>query len=1000
MAYDKLLDAVYDGGSQRNRLLKLDTSLGEDWLFPLYVKGTSRIGRDYEFVVDAFSYRGDRIDLNALVGKAITLWIQQADGSYQPHHGYVHGASRLGSDGYLTFYQLRFSSWMYFLHLRRDMRDWQEATGEQIIADVFNEHPQARGAYRFDLRQSMPSYSYRVQWEYDWNFVHRSLEETGVFGRIEQAEDGKSHKLVLMDDLYFVPQLKPETVKFVRIGVRQEADGLAQWKEQQEIQSATLTTRTFDYKRPDLPKHVTGDVGRNDSVPSQGEVYDYTGAYTWGESDHGDNQAKLRLDEWQSKSKRFHGVGSLRSAMPGYWFTLTGHPVHDKGSSSDREFVILSAAWAMRNNLPGMDEVADFPESLRSEIAGAAAAGRGGVVVKHGDGSEGFFQVEIEAQRRRTPFRSPREHEKPVMQLQSGIVAGPDGEEAFTDHLNRVKVWFPWNRRNGKDESASCWIRAAFPDAGSTRGGHFPMRAGDEVLVGFVQGDCDRPVIMGRMHGGDTPPTWHTNALLSGFRSKEYGGGGYNQLVMDDSTGQNRIHLYSTSADSHLHLGYLVDHSDNTRGAYLGSGFDLKSTDYGAIRAGQGLYVSTHPTTASQPLDVGHAASQLSNAESVMEAVSGAGIQNRAEGLKLGRDALRAFTDTTQFAIAGDLLDGRTAGGGTGGANGFADPILLLASPAGVGVSTQQSTHIAADQHVNLVSGQNTYLATGKSLVASVVEKVSVFAQQAGMKLFAGKGKVEIEAQSDEMALTALRDLTVTSSDGRLMLAADKDVKLVSTDGQMTVSSKQGITITSGGAYIKIANGNIELGCPGEITMKSASFQIVGPAQLPATEQPWPGQIPKPYSARVAVDKQIHEWIAGQASSVPYQYIDSAGKVISSGVLDDHGMTERVFHKSTEALTVLLGSKGPWEKAEHLLEDCGCGFDHSDAPSPGFSDLVDSAAGKAGSSEEGDGKPLQSALGAGASASPSSSDAVRKALLEQLVFSHPDIKQAILDGEE
>ncbi len=160
MAFTELFDAAFYGGAQRNRLVRLDTPLGEDWLLPLYVKGHSRIGRDYEFVVDVVSMHGDKIGLKALIGKPVTLWIQQSDGSYLPHHGYVHAFSRLGADGFLTLYQLRFSSWMHFLRLRRDMRDWQDQSGEQILADVFDQHYEASGAYRFDLRQAMPTYSY------------------------------------------------------------------------------------------------------------------------------------------------------------------------------------------------------------------------------------------------------------------------------------------------------------------------------------------------------------------------------------------------------------------------------------------------------------------------------------------------------------------------------------------------------------------------------------------------------------------------------------------------------------------------------------------------------------------------------------------------------------------------------------------------------------------------------------------------------------------------
>lgn len=815
MGSEHLYDAIYYGNVQRNRLIRLDTPAGTDRLVPLQVKGSACLGRDYEFIVDAVSNAGGEIGLDALIGASVTLWLQQTDGGYLPYHGYVHTMSRLGSDGPLTFYQLRFSSWMVFLRLRRDMRDWQEESGEKIVSDVFEQHPQAQGAYRFELRAPMPRYSNRVQWEYDWNFVHRSLEEAGVFGRFEQARDGRSHTLVLMNDLYFAPPLDLQTIRFRRVGLGEEADGLTQWKEQQCVQSATLTTRTFDYKRPDLRKQIMGQALEQALLPAHGEVYDYTGAYIWGKRNDGEKQALLRTQAWASQAKRFFGVGSVRCAMPGRWFELQGHPAHDGRPQQDREFAIVATTWTIRNNLPGMDGVADFPESLHADVAEAIQSQAGGAIVRHPDGSEGYFQIEIEAQPRRMPFRSPFEHFKPVMQPQSAIVAGPADEEIYTDELNRVKVWFPWNRRNEANENASVWVRAAFPDAGSDRGGHYPLRKGDEIVVGFVGGDCDRPFVLSRMHGGNAPPVWHTNGLLSGHRSKEYAGSGYNQLVMDDSTGQSRVHLYSTSADSHLHLGYLVEQSGNSRGAYLGSGFDLKSSAYGAIRAGKGLYLSSHPTSAKQPLDVREASSQLVNAESVIESMSELSVAHEAESLQPGYESLKGFTDVTRHNVAGRSAGGRTAGGGTGQANGFAKPIMLVASPAGIALSTQDSAHVSAEGNINLVSGQSTHMAIGKSLIAGVAEKLSLFAQNAGMKLFAGKGKVEIQAHSDNIELTA-----------------QKALKAVSATQTIEVIAKEEIVLTSGGAYIRLKDGNIEIHAPGEVDVKGAQHLFAGPASM------------------------------------------------------------------------------------------------------------------------------------------------------------------------
>lgn len=285
---------------------------------------------------------------------------------------------------------------------------------------------------------------------------------------------------------------------------------------------------------------------------------------------------------------------------------------------------------------------------------------------------------------------------------------------------------------------------------------------------------------------------------------------------MDDSTQQTRVHLYSSSYQSHLHLGYLIQQTDNTRGAFLGSGFDLKSDAYGAIRAGQGLFVSTHPTAANQPLNVTAASEQLASAETVVDLTSQASSANQAESLQEGQDALKKFTDATHYSVSGGAgSGGRTGGGGTGNANGFSTPIMLMASPAGLGLSTQDSAQLTANQQVNIVSGKSTHVAAGKSLIVSVMEKISLFAQNAGIKLFASKGKVEIQAQSDEMKLAALNDVTITSSNGKVVISAEKE-----------------IWIGAGGSYIKITPDLIENGTSGQILEKCASWDKPGASSM------------------------------------------------------------------------------------------------------------------------------------------------------------------------
>ncbi|CAM2342572.1 type VI secretion system Vgr family protein [Burkholderia vietnamiensis] len=1003
-----LINTISGGLSQNDRLLKLNTPLGASTLIPQRVVGQSRIGRHFEFTIDVVAVAGS-VELKTLIAQPVTLWIQQSDRSYQPHNGYVHTARRLGSDSGLTSYQLGIASWMHFLKFRRDQRIWQNRPVDDIITDVFNAHPQARGQFQFALLRPLPSRSYCRQDEDDWNFVHRLLESEGLYGFWQQARDGQSHTLVITDHLQALDLLSPEAVTFYRAGTSRETDALTQWSGTRSLQSTILTTRTFDYKNPSTrfnPKGTSVPTMPNQgALPEQAEVYEYTGPYTYAAQERGDRLSSIRMEEWESRAKRFTGVGGVRRMDAGRRFVLSGHPEHDQESVDHNEFAVIETAWVIANNIPVSKQEVSFPHSLQTALDEMRTrfVGNDAFKVSHPDGSEGFFLTEIEVQRTVVPYRSPFEHKKPQPHLESAIVVGPQGEEIYTDDLNRIKVQFIWDRLNGGDERASCWVRVAQSDTGDGYGGVHIPRVGEEVLIDHLGGDCDRPVVISRLYNGAAKPRWHSNGLLSGYRSKEYSGSGFNQLLMDDSTAQNRVHLYSSSYRSHLHLGYLVQHADNARGGFLGSGFDLKSDAYGAIRAGQGLYVSTHPASVSQPLDVQPASEQLIQAQSVIEAVSDASVAGQAESLQAGQRALKAFIDATQQSIAGSsTASGRTAGGGTGNANGFSTPIMLMASPSGIALSTPQSTHLGADRHVNIVSGQDTYLATGKSLIVSVVEKVSLFVQKAGIKLFASNGKVDIQAQNDEMSLNSLKNLTVRSTDAQLALSAAKDVKLNSIESQITIAAKQGITLTSGGAYVKISDGNIELGCPGGITLKSGNFHWEGPAQLSDSENLWPGQIPANFSAKVVLDKQLQERI-GAMGAIPYQFISESGAVVAKGTVDEFGGTQRVFHPNTEVLNVLLGEKGEWQMTEHHDEaGCGCGDDHEATTSPGFTQLVNQVPqGGTNVTTSDEGRPLQDAFDIDAVPRVDAETMqFQRSLIEQLVFNNPEIKQAILDGED
>jgi len=816
------------GVEQANRTLILQTPDGTPTLLPQRVVGESRIGRGFELIIDLVS-RERTLELKKLMGQPVTLWVLQPDDTYLPCHGYVFATRRLGGDGGLTYYQLSLSSWMRFLRHRKDARIFQDLTTAGIIAQVFEGHPLARGHYRFDVRDAGAKRSYCTQYETDANFVHRLMESEGWFTYIEQANDGKSHTVVITDDIDRFKPLDSQEVTFYRGEREGRIDTLVEWGSERIVESVAYAVRSADYKLPSMPRARAGTSwAQRGGVPQELEVYEYAGHYSFpvreGGKDQGERYVRIRLEELDARSKRFFGVGSVRCMDAGRWFRLKDHPEHDTDKAQDREFATIAVRWYIQNNLP-LGNSRPFPHSLQRQMARVRAEHKDLKTVftsTDPTGGESFFLVEIEAQRKRVPYRSPFEHKKPAMHMQTATVVGPANEEVYTDELNRVKVQMHWDRLGNKDQSSSCWLRVVSPHAGSTFGGVFVPRVGHEVAIDYIDGDCDRPVVTGVLFNGINTPHWHTNGLLSGFKSKEYGGYGFNQLVFDDSTAQSRAQLYCSTANSYLHIGYLVDHSGNARGNYLGTGFDLKTDSSGTVRAGQGLYVSTYARggTSSQALDAKEATRHLMDSSGVIQRRSLAAADGQAEGLDEAQSAIKDFAASTQNDAQGTMSGGRTAGGGTGTANSFSQPIMLLASPSGMGLSAQQSLHAAATEHINLVSGSSTYVSAAKSWIASVGDKLSFFVQNAGIKLFAGKGKVELQAQSDNIEITA-----------------DKTVKVISTASAVEVTAQKEITLKAGGATIRLADGNIYLHAPGTVEVKGAQFVVDGPASENASAQ-------------------------------------------------------------------------------------------------------------------------------------------------------------------
>ncbi|PAK13060.1 type VI secretion system Vgr family protein [Burkholderia ubonensis] len=907
LKFRDLYDAINTGLLQRDRLLMLDTPLGKSAMVPLRARGFARIGRNYSYTVDVASLRDDTA-LLSLMHQPVTLWVQQISepfgpSIYRPVHGFVHRVAYLGGDGGLTTYQLEFSSALVFLEKTHNEEGWLEKDAREIISDVLDRYPQLRGQYRFVLSSAPIKRSWCRQSESDLHFVNRLAEAEGwyFYWVHENVSEGSPPKttLVVVDQVASLPDAR--SVEYIRTNGDDESDGFAHWAAVQTMQSTRYVSRAFDYKRPASDFQVENALAATNYVTEERQqkvehsvpdapmtVYEST-AYGYSSSDHGEVRARRRVQVWDARASRYFGIGGVRWLDAGSRFVLNDHPRHGDGDAKKREFLVVEARWFIENNVPIGRQMVEFPHSLRATLAEQQAVHRERFKTPGhaADGSAGFFVVEVEAQPATVEYRSPLDHPKPLMSIEHALVVTPDGAQAWTNDRNQVRVHFAWDRKNPSDAFHSSPLLSSLQsDTGNGYGSVHVPRAREWVIVGYWNGDCDKPFVLGRINGGTTPSQWHSNALLSGFKSEGFGNtGAYNSLVHDDSTHQGGTRLVSYTGKSYAALtqGYLIKHDGNTRGQYLGAGFILHADEFGAVRASKGLSISAHPKAYDdEQMGVDEARSQLQQAGMLVESLSSASTTAQAESLQTGQDALKALSEDIRHPVTGDTSGGVTAGGGTGSANGFAQPNILVSTPKDIALVADSSTHIVAEKEVNVVSTENTYVATGKSFVVAAAEKVSFFAQKLGAFFVTAKGPIKLSANTDDVNVSAGKDVTVKAK--RIVLDADE------------------IIIKAGGSYTRWVAAGIEDGTQGPRTIKSASLSRQGPSSIAQHMNSLPqAKFNDPYVLR--------DRITGEAlKNHPYELVRADGTRLT-------GITNELGHvaeqKSEDVESVMLRALRP-----------------------------------------------------------------------------------------
>jgi len=502
---------------QNRRLVRLTTPLqGQQELLPEQLMGTEGLSQLFEFNLALISQDAG-IELKRLIGQPALLQIELAEGGTRPVHGYITCFSSNGSDGGLARYTATLSPWLWMLGRRFDSRVFQDLTVEQAITQVFATYG-ALPTFEFRLSKALKPHSYITQYrESDLHFVQRLLENEGLFYYFEHTTE--QHTLVIVDDSTVLQPLplQPQ-IRYHSAAVTETADAITAWSATRQLQSGRVAVQTFDYKQPGnlLPVSLDSVNQQGDVMPL--EIFDFPGQYTHGTTDDGQALVRNRLEALEVQAKTFSGESNCRNLSPGYTFELLQHYDHDQGSAEDRQFLLLSVHHAAANN--------------------------------YLSGSEAYYSNSFTCIRRKIPYRSQLNVQRPVISgPQTAIVVGPPGEEIFTDDLGRVKLQFHWDRYGKHDDKSSCWVRVAQAWASGGFGAVQIPRVGDEVVVSFLDGNPDRPLVTGSLYNSRNTPPWSLpeNKTQSGFltRSTKSGAANANFLRFEDKQGSEQILIHA-----------------------------------------------------------------------------------------------------------------------------------------------------------------------------------------------------------------------------------------------------------------------------------------------------------------------------------------------------------------------------------------------------------------------------------------------------------------------
>ena len=735
--------------TQDTHRIAISTPLGKDVLLLRGFSGTEGISQIFRFDLDLLSEK-DSLKFQDLVGKPVTVQINTADGQKKYFNGYFSGFSQGPQERRLTAYHAQMVPWLWFLTRTADCRIFQNQKVPDIIQTIFTDlqfHD-----FEVKLKGKYAPRDYCVQYrETDFNFVSRLMEEEGICYFFDH-EDGK-HTLILADDpASHEPCPGQDTAKyhFFGPGANYQEDLITEWHYYEEFRPGAWTQTDYNFETPSTSLAVTV----NGTNPY--EIYEYPGEHSVRSL--GDRLAKIRLQEQSVPRVVSRGASTCRNFASGFQFTLQEHYRKDL----NQKYLIT----AIRHN-----------------------ASRGGnYEVGASGGDEMTYRNTFECVPAATVFRPPRVTPTPFVQgCQTAVVVGPGGEEIYTDKYGRVKVQFHWDREGKKNEKSSCWIRVSQPWAGQGWGAIAIPRIGQEVIVDFLEGDPDQPIITGRVYNAEQMPPFALpgKAVISGVKSNSTkGGGGNNEISLDDTKGTELINIHAqfdqqkkVEHDERVNVGH-----DRTEQVGNNETITIGNNRTENVGANESITIGSNRTEkvgANETISIGSNRTETVGAnESITVALTRTRNVGVNEMVNVG--AAQEITIGGLQALTVGATRAKTVG---------ASETASIGTSQTITVGSNQSVTIGADQTISISNNLT------ESVGADCAETVT-----GGRTTSIGK----------DDSLQVAKNLTITAGD-----------QITITTGNASITMKKDGTIQISGKDISVTGtGKIDINASKNITMK------------------------------------------------------------------------------------------------------------------------------------------------------------------------------------